>query len=1308
LEYNPHPDVDPAYDAAAVTVSGATPTEYTVAIPSQGANTFSSLIMYVVDRDVAVTVTDVLVNGEIVVQPPAPTTVYVTFQVDMFAVETNADGVYLAGGAFGQDGVLMTNNGSDVWSATVTLDANTQVLYKFRNQPSYGTWDGFEDPAGLIEGGCNMGQYNDRFVEVAEANIVLPVVAYGSCSMYSHRTPIPYALAAPIPSEHPDTVLSVFSSTYGNLQGTDFYAYWGQATQVTVGDILTLENLNYQGIQLSEPIDVSGYDYLHLDVYTDSAPSLLEVSLVELTGGGWNERSSTIDFVDNGSGGWNSIKIPLSSFVETNWGIPITNQELDFSNIYQLKFVDPNLINSDFSPKTFLIGNIYFGGGAIAANLLAPQATEVRLTGPWWNWDPYGGPVAEDNGDGTWTVILNPEPTDNMQYVWVVDGITEDLVDNVTNGECTTEINAGTINTDYSSWASRYWTLGSGDIYDNYDACGKFLTFIVSAPEASSVRLHSDAFGWDINHPDGVAMNNGNGTWTVNLDTLPPDANYKWVIDGVEEDLLHSYNAGLCEFDDLNYWGEGVNRVWRIGENRVTDVAGQCSPYQKTQLLTLSVPFPAEWVRLTGDRWNWDPFSGPQASNNGDGTWTVALGTSTESLNYLWVVDGVQEYLVDNAANGECWAEIEAGTINTDYFNWASRYWYPYSDGALDRYNGCMETPTNYDPSPTEVDVTFQVDMAGVDTTHGVSVMGGVIFGQAGIAMSDEDGNEIWTVTTSLPVNSTVMYKYRNTTALTWDQMEIVQSECAYGEWGDRQVVIAEDDITLDVVKWGGCKSNVLEFSGFEGTTIDGNLYTSPTGAPSWAGFVNQNTSIYPISFSEGGSISFNAYVPSGENVDVFFRFEKNQYPNDEPSFNSNSVTVYGSIESRYTIDVPAQGGNTFSSLIMNLVTRDVGVVITDVVVNSNETNRDNGQAISLTLKALDATEVRLTGPWWNWDPYGGPVAEDNGDGTWSVSLDNVTANFEYLWIVDGVQENLMDNDPQIWACTPVTDYTTYANRQWAYDSGITSVFDEYDFCRAQSISVSGNPSATPGETTSVSIIYDTSDNDATLTGLGLSVHYDSSVLTYNQHTQIFSTDFIGFGSPITDDEDWDNNTSTDMLVSFSWASLFGGWPGQLPETLVTINFDVAEEVSDETTSISFSSVSNTAGYIFAPINYDMPISTDSWDFDRNGEVDALTDGMLLIRHGFGLRDNLLVQGAMASDSPLNHSEIQQNLDQANSMSDIDGDGHVHPLTDGLLLLRYLFGIQDESLTSKVIAEGATRVTHEEITNYLESRMPKM
>ena len=36
------------------------------------------------------------------------------------------------------------------------------------------------------------------------------------------------------------------------------------------------------------------------------------------------------------------------------------------------------------------------------------DATSVMMTGPWWNWDPTAGPVAVDNGNGTWTFTFNP------------------------------------------------------------------------------------------------------------------------------------------------------------------------------------------------------------------------------------------------------------------------------------------------------------------------------------------------------------------------------------------------------------------------------------------------------------------------------------------------------------------------------------------------------------------------------------------------------------------------------------------------------------------------------------------------------------------------------------------------------------------------------------------------------------------------------------------------------------------------------------------------------------------------------------
>ena len=107
---------------------------------------------------------------------------FVNFKVDMRYIEVHPDGVYLAGGSFGQEGHLMHDDDLDgVWEVDMLLDHNTEYLYKFRNQPSYGTWDGFESPNALIEEGCNFGEFDDRMVYVSEEDIELPEVCYGEC-----------------------------------------------------------------------------------------------------------------------------------------------------------------------------------------------------------------------------------------------------------------------------------------------------------------------------------------------------------------------------------------------------------------------------------------------------------------------------------------------------------------------------------------------------------------------------------------------------------------------------------------------------------------------------------------------------------------------------------------------------------------------------------------------------------------------------------------------------------------------------------------------------------------------------------------------------------------------------------------------------------------------------------------------------------------------------------------------------------------------------------------------------------------------
>ena len=118
-------------------------------------------------------------------------------------------------------------------------------------------------------------------------------------------------------------------------------------------------------------------------------------------------------------------------------------------------------------------------------------------------------------------------------------------------------------------------------------------------------------------------------------------------------------------------------------------------------------------------------------------------------------------------------------------------------------------------------------------------------------------------------------------------------------------------------------------------------------------------------------------------------------------------------------------------------------------------------------------------------------------------------------------------------------------------------------------------------------------------------------------------------------------------------------------------------------------------------------IPSGSLDIDGNENYDALTDGLLLLRGMFGLDGSALVTGTIASDAAFTESvDIESRIATLGDLADIDGNGDIDALTDGLLTLRYLFGLQGDTLINGVVASDATRKTAEEIEAHLETLMP--
>jgi len=120
-------------------------------------------------------------------------------------------------------------------------------------------------------------------------------------------------------------------------------------------------------------------------------------------------------------------------------------------------------------------------------------------------------------------------------------------------------------------------------------------------------------------------------------------------------------------------------------------------------------------------------------------------------------------------------------------------------------------------------------------------------------------------------------------------------------------------------------------------------------------------------------------------------------------------------------------------------------------------------------------------------------------------------------------------------------------------------------------------------------------------------------------------------------------------------------------------------------------------------------IPSGSLDIDGNEDYDALTDGLLLLRGMFGLDGSALVTGTIASDAAYTESvDIESRIATLGDLADIDGNGEIDALTDGLLTLRYLFGLQGDTLINGVVAGDATRKTAEEIEAHLETLMPAL
>jgi hypothetical protein len=110
---------------------------------------------------------------------------------------------------------------------------------------------------------------------------------------------------------------------------------------------------------------------------------------------------------------------------------------------------------------------------------------------------------------------------------------------------------------------------------------------------------------------------------------------------------------------------------------------------------------------------------------------------------------------------------------------------------------------------------------------------------------------------------------------------------------------------------------------------------------------------------------------------------------------------------------------------------------------------------------------------------------------------------------------------------------------------------------------------------------------------------------------------------------------------------------------------------------------------------------------DPSKKYDARTDGMVVLRYLFGLTGTSLTAGALdATATRTDPAAIKSYLDAMRPALDVDGNGTADPLTDGMLIFRYLYGLRGSALIAGAVGSLATRPTAAAIETYLQTLMP--
>ena len=451
-------------------------------------------------------------------------------------------------------------------------------------------------------------------------------------------------------------------------------------------------------------------------------------------------------------------------------------------------------------------------------------------------------------------------------------------------------------------------------------------------------------------------------------------------------------------------------------------------------------------VFIAGGFQGWDGGAS-QMTDAGNGVYTYTqevLANSYLEWKYLngpgW---GFEETVPGACANSSTNRNYQAGT----------------EDVTIDLV--CFAECVACDVEVVEYEVTFNVNMANEEVAPtGVYIAGGGNFGNPGDnQMTDLDGDGIYSITMMLDEGFSSYYTFTNGACGDWSCKENLNGlPCGDpNNYNDRFLpaitgptevstcfgqcstdgtceAVSNAMVTFQVdMNTEAVTGDVTMFGSFNGWSFPGELMTDDNGD----GIYEYSTEL------QAGGYEYK-FVNSG--VEESFPADSLECTLTSGAFTNRLVMVE---EADLVLDAVCWE----SCGACDINEGDVFGCTDENANNYNSAaNVDDGSCmytstfnVDMNCAGVEFTTVHITGPYWGWSDAI-LMADDDGDGVYSISLDVPGPTIEYKYMVNywAHQEDLVDDMQNGATCAPVTDYNGYANR--LADSG-TTTSDTYGTC---------------------------------------------------------------------------------------------------------------------------------------------------------------------------------------------------------------------------------------------------------------------